>query len=57
MRRQARSRAPQFRLNPLVAACGVLLSAASVHAQEVRKEGLPATETVTVTGIRQSLET
>jgi len=57
MRTPARARAPQFRLNPLVAACGVLLGSMAAHAQEVRKEGLPATETVTVTGIRQSLET
>lgn len=58
MRPNARSRAPQFRLNPLVAACGVLLGSASIQAQtqEARKEGQPV-ETVTVTGIRQSLET
>ena len=57
MRRIARSRTHQFKLNPLVAACGVVLGAASVHAQEAKKDEAPQVETVTVTGIRKSLDT
>ncbi len=57
MRPIARVRARQFRLNPLVAACGVLVGSVTAQAQEAKKEDAPQTESVIVTGIRQSLET
>ena len=47
----------KFRLNPLVAACSVLLGSVSVQAQEAKKEEPQAAESVVVTGIRKSLDT
>ena len=57
MRPIAHQRLQKFRLNPLVAACGVLLSSVSVQAQEAKKEEATAVESVVVTGIRKSLDT
>ena len=59
MRPTAHQRAQTFRLNPLVAACGVLLGSLSVpaQAQEAKKEEAQSTESVVVTGIRRSLDT
>ncbi len=57
MRSTARPRAHLFRLNPLMAACGVLLGSVSVQAQETKKEDAQPVESVIVTGIRKSLDT
>ena len=57
MRRNAGNRARRFPLNPLVAACGVLLGSTAVHAQDAKKEETPQLQEVTVTGIRKSLDT
>lgn len=57
MRPTARTRARLPRLNPLVAACGVLLSSVSAQAQEAKKEEPQQSESVVVTGVRRSLET
>ena len=57
MRTTARRRAVHFRLNPLVAACGVLIGSVSVHAQEAKKPDVQQLDAVEVTGIRKSLET
>jgi TonB-dependent receptor len=57
MRPTARQRALQFRLNPLVAACGVLLGSLSAQAQEAKKEEAKQLDEVVVTGIRKSLDT
>ena len=57
MRPIAPSRARNFRLNPLVAACGVLLGSVSVQAQEAKKDEAQAVDSVVVTGIRRSLDT
>ncbi len=57
MRPIARQRALQFRLNPLVAACGVLFGTVSVHAQEAKKDDVQQLDSVLVTGVRRSLET
>ena len=57
MRPTARQQARRFQLNPLVAACGVLLGSVSVQAQEAKKEEAKQLESVLVTGVRSSLET
>ena len=59
MRLNARTKARLPRLNPLVAACGVLLGSVSVQAQtqEPKKDDTQASESVVVTGVRRSLET
>jgi len=57
MRPTVRTRARRHRLNPLVAACGVLLGSVSVQAQEAKKEEAKQLDEVVVTGIRKSLDT
>ena len=57
MRNTSRQRAVHFRLNPLVAACGVLIGSVSVQAQEAKKADVQQLDSVEVTGIRKSLET
>jgi TonB-dependent receptor len=44
-------------LNPLVAACGVLLGSVSVQAQDAKKAEAQQLDEVVVTGIRRSLDT
>ncbi|MBM3389998.1 MAG: TonB-dependent receptor [Betaproteobacteria bacterium] len=58
MRSSARCSVRRPKLNPLVAACGVLLSSLSAqsYAQAPEKEGAQASESVVVTGVRKSLE-
>ena len=57
MRTTARRRAVHFRLNPLVAACGVLIGSVSAQAQEAKKPDVQQLDSVEVTGIRKSLDT
>ncbi len=47
----------RFKLKPLVAACGLLFGSMSVMAQEAKKEEPPPAASVTVIGIKSSLDT